>query len=185
MRTKPFLAVVVLLFGALPAAGLAPKPAPAGGSSAATEPAHVSQAQRSPLAFLAGRWVGSLGPNTIDEQWMPPVNGNVTSCFRMFDADGNLAMVELITITTDKAGETTLRMRHFDAALTPWASEAEGPYTARLTTSEANKLTFEAPGQALRGIVYDGTSAGEMIVTLHFAEETRRPPLRVAYTKAE
>lgn len=103
----------------------------------------------SDLTFLAGAWRGELGPMVVEETWLPPLGGNLTGVFRMAGSDA-VQLVEIMTIAEEERdGREVLiyRLRHFDAALTPWAAEANGPIEAEVVLLGERHLRFEVLGE--------------------------------------
>ena len=49
------------------------------------------------LAWMTGNWVGNLGPNTLEENWILPTGGSIASMVRM-TGNGGTSMFEVITI---------------------------------------------------------------------------------------
>ncbi len=95
-------------------------------------------------AFLAGRWV-SQEFGWAEAMWMPAQDGRMVGVFRWHDGDGNVIVHELLSIATEE-GEIVMRMRHFDAALDPWAQESDGPIRFVLTESSERLLVWETEG---------------------------------------
>lgn len=95
-------------------------------------------------SFLAGRWV-SQEFGWAEAMWMPAQDDRVVGVFRWHDAEGNVIVHELLSIAAEE-GETVMRMRHFDAALDPWAQESDGPIRFVLVESSERLLVWETEG---------------------------------------
>lgn len=128
------------------------------------------------LVFLAGAWAGELDGGHVEEHWTAPQGGNITGMFRWVNADGSVALLELLTIAKEDRG-LVLRLRHFDDKLTPWKSET-APTTATLAECSATRATFRGePGKALGGVTYERAGDG-LRITVSFADG--REPLQFA-----
>ncbi len=121
-----------------------------------------------PYAALAGHWRGAGPQGVIEEIWMPPDGANMTGAFRSIDAHGRVTMLELLTLAADRDA-VRMRLRHFDPALTPWASEADGPVVARAAGVDGGVLTFvfESDDRAA-DLTYDLSRPDRLTVTLRF-----------------
>ena len=125
------------------------------------------------FGFLAGRWVGKMGEDLVEEHWSAPSGNGIMGMFRWCDAEqGQRAnMLELLSINGDKDG-VSLRLRHFSPALEPWASEKVAPrlmYNAE--KSSASKAVFESvddAGGALSGCEYSAADGDALKVTVRF-----------------
>ncbi|MEL7484418.1 MAG: DUF6265 family protein [Planctomycetota bacterium] len=100
------------------------------------------------LGFLAGIWRGAAGPIIYEETWLPPRAGNLTGVFRMIAPGDNgeqaVSVVEIMTITEARdSNDLVYRLRHFNASLVPWASEADGPIEAIVTLGGEQRVRFE------------------------------------------
>lgn len=85
---------------------------------AAGPPAKVSD-----LAWMTGTWSVALGPNTLEENWTTPTNGNIASMVRMSGANG-VSMWEVITIE-EKDGSLVMAIQQWDAGFKPRSPEAQ------------------------------------------------------------
>ena len=61
------------------------------------------------LAWMTGNWVGNLGPNTLEENWILPTGGSIASMVRM-TGNGGTSMFEVITIE-EKDGSLELHIQ--------------------------------------------------------------------------
>ncbi len=136
----------------------------------ATERPAATQDPLAPFAALAGHWTTD-DDAPMHETWMPAHAGNMTGVLRWIAEDGSVRMYELMNLTAEPDG-VRLRIRHFDGAMTPWKSEADGPVTGRLTdsTNSAHVFTIEPAGGSLESITYDLSQPDKAAVTLGFAE---------------
>lgn len=120
------------------------------------------------LAFLAGAWVGEMGGGHVEEHWTGPKGGTIQGMFRWINADGSVALLELLAISSE-AGGVVMRLRHFDGELTPWASE-KTPTKVALAECSAGKAVFKGePGAALARIVYE-RAGEELKITVSFSD---------------
>ncbi|MHC5010247.1 MAG: DUF6265 family protein [Planctomycetota bacterium] len=96
------------------------------------------------LAWIAGRWQGTFfGGEPMEEAWLPPLGNCMLGGFRTL-TDGKASLYECLVIEAGEDG-IVLRMRHFNAGLEPWASEADGPATFPLASMQPGKAVFEDP----------------------------------------
>jgi len=91
------------------------------------------------LAWLAGRWVGNVGEDTIEESWNPPIGDCMVGSFRWVKKDA-VWMYELLTVAEEN-GSLVLRFRHFDRGLIPW-EEKEKPLTFHLKSIKDGEAVF-------------------------------------------
>jgi hypothetical protein len=135
------------------------------------------------LAFLAGHWRGELGDSVIEETWLPPVAGNLTGVFRMTGKD-KVDLVEIMTLTETDGG-VDYRLRHFDTALTPWASEADGPIvgTTVLIDEDSVRFNMSDPDTGVQAITYD-REGDSLVGTVIFTDESR-PPFALTFALVE
>jgi hypothetical protein len=139
-----------------------------------------------PVAFLAGSWRGEHEGDLIEEIWSDPQGSQIIGCFRWMDAQRRPVMLELLTVSRE-GEDTLLRLRHFDAKMTPWPSEADGPIVLRLDSTAPHKAVFRpAEGEKrLGGVSYELPAAGELKITVEFPPEGGRPPLVLTLERAK
>lgn len=173
MNTVSWIAGLALA-GALTAAGVA---AITSSGARATEPERSSVGIES-VASLAGVWRAEHAGRVYQEMWMAPEHGQMTGALRSFDEGGVLRLLELLTLTQTDQG-LVYSARHFDAAMNPWASEADGPLTVRATEAPGETIRFEPveAGGALESITFDLSKPGHVRVSIAFVIESSREPL--------
>jgi Domain of unknown function (DUF6265) len=111
------------------------------------------------LSFLAGRWTAS-GPDGLQEEnWSPPLGGNVMGSFRILKS-GHAVFFEFWSIE-EQNGKIVMLVKHYDAGLKGWeekdkATELQltktGPHTAELSGSNVT-LNYERTGEYLAATV--------------------------------
>ena len=78
------------------------------------------------LSWMVGSWKGSLGAQTVEETWSPPVMASMDTMIRLTSPEG-VQMIELIVIREVRVleGENTLalHLRQFSPALELRASQ--------------------------------------------------------------
>lgn len=76
------------------------------------------------FGFLAGKWVGKMGDDHVEEHWSDPVGNGQMGMFRWCDADRQQQanMLELLSILREEDG-ISLRLRHFSPVIEAWPSE--------------------------------------------------------------
>ncbi len=70
------------------------------------------------LAWLEGHWIGEGLGGKVEEVWLKPEGGSMLGMFRLISG-GKPNFYELVTID-EKAGEFTMRLKHFHANLKGW-----------------------------------------------------------------
>src|SRR5271169_3607507 len=71
--------------------------------SQTTSPSPQKAATLADFSWLAGRWEGTLGPMTAEQQWMAPRNGTMQGFFRLTDSEKTI-VIELFTIRETPTG---------------------------------------------------------------------------------
>lgn len=151
--------------------------------------AHLPTAPAEPtiddLAFLTGSWRGTAGPMTVEEVWLEPSAGNMTGVFRLAGANG-VSLVEIMTITETDAG-LIYRLRHFDVALVPWASEVNGPVEATTTLDGSSRVVFTPIDEeaALPTITYELSDDDVLVATVEYPESSGQDPFVLRFERAE
>lgn len=105
----------------------APKPAPAGSLA--------------DFAWLEGKWTGAFPNATLraEQEWWPAKGGLMMGMFRLMDGE-KLLILEFFTLREMPEG-IELRLRHFDAALTPL--EKGEPIILQLVSLAPGDALFE------------------------------------------
>ncbi len=136
------------------------------------------------MASLAGMWRAESGGRTYEEVWMAPAHGQMTGALRSFDAEGNVRMLELLTIREAEGG-LEYSVRHFDAAMTPWASEAEGPLVTRAEHFDDGPVVFATVrgSESLAGVSMDMRVSGKFRAELTFTDEAGRAPIVLEFER--
>ena len=93
------------------------------------------------FSWLAGRWEGTLGPLTAEQEWMASKNGTMQGFFRLTDNEKTI-VIELFTIREVPTG-IEFYFRHFSPELKPL--EEKEAYHLTLTKSEAGVFRFDNP----------------------------------------
>lgn len=140
------------------------------------------------LEFLAGTWRGASGPMIYEETWLPPRAGNLTGVFRLVspDDDGTptVSVVEIVTITEDPdSNDLVYRLRHFNTALIPWATEADGPIEAVVTLGGERRVRFE-PTSTQWGIKsFEYAVEGDVLTAIVRSSEDDQPPFELVFRR--
>jgi hypothetical protein len=125
---------VCFLFLGVPHLGATHEPQAA--SSAAQKVATLAD-----FSWLAGRWEGTLGPLTAEQEWMAPKNGTMQGFFRLTDNEKTI-VIELFTIRETPNG-IDFYFRHFSPELKPL--EEKEAYHLNLTKSDGGVFRFDNP----------------------------------------
>ena len=136
------------------------------------------------LAFLAGHWRGESHGSVIEEFWLPPTAGNLSGVFRMSDSE-HVSVVEMMTLT-EEAGGLVYRLRHFDTALVPWKSEADGPMqSSSVVLVDEDSVRFEFDeASGVEAITYDREDDA-MTARVLFPEASGREAFVLVFERVE
>ena len=95
------------------------------------------------LHWMTGSWVGELGPQTIEETWLPAQSGTIAAVVR-FTQGPATQITELIVI--EQAGNSLLfRVRQFAGQMVPRDPPGQ---TLRLADIGARHVTFSGVGDS-------------------------------------
>ncbi|RNC82654.1 MAG: hypothetical protein ED559_13025 [Phycisphaera sp.] len=135
------------------------------------------------LSFLAGSWRGDVFGSLVEETWLSPEEGNMTGVFRM-TGEEKVDLVEIMTLTETDDG-LMYRLRHFDTALVPWASEVDGPIVGRaeLIDEDSVRFVMTDPESDVEAIVYD-LEGDTLVATVNFVSE-ERDPFRLEFDRVD
>jgi len=114
-------------------------PLPAAAQEAAAKPAPAGSL--ADFAWLEGKWTGTF-PNAAlraEQEWWPAKGGLMMGMFRLMDGE-KLLILEFFTLREVPEG-IDLRLRHFDAALTPL--EKGDPIILHLVSLAPGDALFE------------------------------------------
>jgi hypothetical protein len=114
-----------------------------------------------PLSWMVGSWKGSLGPQTVEETWTPPLAGSMEAMVRLSSPEG-VQVLEFITIREvqldDGSASLVLHLRQFSPALELFNSEE-----MKLVESAPGSHSFIAePANNLRQLTYTRTEQGQI-----------------------
>lgn len=91
--------------------------------TAVSHPTRPIRADIDALAWVSGRWLGTHGTDTIEEQWSTVAGGGMMGMFRAI-RDGHPRFYELITF--DREGDGLVcRFKHFNRDLAGWEEKDE------------------------------------------------------------
>ena len=178
--------VVAMFLGMAAAAEVFLNPFASGAESEPRDPelrAAIESSSMKRMEFLEGAWSASMGGDTVEEVWSAPSGTHLMGMMRWVKADESIMLMELMSITIEDTG-FVMYLRHFDGALTPWASEADGPLKFRLADMDRNEKVRWEPvdGDAtdVGAITYHRQTKKDMTVTVEFGGD--RAPLVFAMT---
>lgn len=185
------LALIPLVAAAGCAGSRAERPAPASAAApvraaASLELPGSAQAapELSPLAFLAGRWVGVNSNKTVNEEhWTTPRGNHMVGTFHQVRRDGKPALIEISLITVEPDG-VTLRLRHLHGGLEIPERRAELS-VFRLKAVAANSVEFAGTGAAAQvtSVVYRLTGPDELEQVVGFAPESKERGYTLKYVR--
>ncbi|MFT7130146.1 MAG: hypothetical protein ACI89U_002268 [Gammaproteobacteria bacterium] len=91
------------------------------------------------LSWMTGSWSGSLGPMTLEENWIVATDGSLASLVRM-TGDGKTNMIELIVIE-EKDDSLVLHVQQWDPGFVPRTPKAQ---TMKLAEIGDKQVGFKA-----------------------------------------
>lgn len=155
MRSRTLVPTAVVVFLALVVGA-------ASVSSSEARESDSPSATVNDLSWMSGVWIGSLGPNTLEERWSEPRSGSIAALVRMSSPKAT-SMIELIVV--EQEGNTlVLRLQQWNPGFKP---RTEGPQTMRLTEIGERTVTFEAIDDGgLRGLTYARTVDDQFTISL-------------------
>ena len=127
----------------------------------------------SPLAWLAGRWVGTGPGGEVEEIWSPVAGGEMLGIFRSIE-DGVPVFYEFRSVRVE-AGRVVLRLKHFDPDFSGWEMRGDSVDFALETWGE-NGARFD-------GIQFLRRGDDGMLVQIW--TEPGAPALTFEYRRAE
>ena len=136
------------------------------------------------LAFLTGNWRGESQGSIIEECWLPPTEGNLTGVFRM-SGNGEVQLVEIMTLSEEDDG-LVYRLRHFNTALVPWASEVDGPMqSTSVVVVDEDSVRFEFDeASGVEVISYD-RQGDAMTARVVFPESAEREAFVLVFERVD
>lgn len=131
------------------------------------------------LGFLQGAWQDSNPSGHSEEHWSGVYGKSMMGMFRWCKPDGTPAMFEILTLTEEPEG-LMLRLRHFSAKLAA-KEDKDAPVTLKLARLIGQRAVFEvhSHGGSLASVTYDRVQS-VLNVTVEFAADAKRPPLKFA-----
>jgi hypothetical protein len=136
------------------------------------------------LAFLAGAWEAEDGAESMREVWDAPRGDAMVGHFSIV-RDGHAVLYEILAIEDAADAPPALRLRHFGAGLTPWASEAAGPLTFPLAEVGEGKAVFTDPDRDFpRRCIYT-LEGDKLTVRLEPAPDSEREEIAITFTRAD
>ncbi|HEV7200867.1 MAG TPA: DUF6265 family protein [Candidatus Limnocylindria bacterium] len=123
------------------------------------------------LAWVSGRWVGSHGADTIEEQWSAAAGGGMMGMFRAI-TDSHPRFYELITFDPEGEG-LVCRFKHFNRDLSGWEEKDEA-LTLDLVALTETDAVFLRRG-AERWMTYRRAAADRLVVFFENAEDGHDP----------
>ncbi len=93
------------------------------------------------LAWMTGSWVGPVGEQTLEENWIRPLGGSIAALVR-FTGNGATSMTELIVIE-EAEGSLVFRVRQWFPGFVPRNPEPQEMALAELAD---NRVSFAATG---------------------------------------
>lgn len=132
------------------------------------------------LAFLTGTWRGESEGLRYEEAWLPPAGGNMSAVYRTVNPEG-VQLLEILTFAEVEGG-LVYRLRHFDKALTPWPSEADGPTESAVEfiDSDSIRCANADPESRVTAVTYD-REGDTLTARVIFNESVGRDPIELVF----
>ena len=106
------------------------------------------------LAWMTGSWVGPMGEQTLEENWIHPAGASI-ACLMRITSGGKTRVIELILIEEEEQS-LVFRVRQYYPGFIPSSAE---PQTMVLTEIGDRRVRFEAPEpRELRSLTYSRPS---------------------------
>lgn len=134
------------------------------------------------LAWMAGRWAGTMGEDSLEEHWSVPAGGTMMGMFRWMKKGGAISVFEFLTIESSPQGPVYY-MRHFNSGLIAW-EEKDAPLRCPLTASGPRQATFSCDGEATK-LTFKRTSETTMTVLLERQRDGKASAMEFVYTLAK
>lgn len=134
------------------------------------------------LAWMAGRWTGTMGEDPLEEQWNAPAGGTMMGMFRWMKKDGTTSMYEFLTIEPGPQGPVYF-MRHFGPGLIAW-EEKDAPFRCPLASSGPREAVFACEGKPTK-LTFKRTSETTMTVLLERQRDGKASTMEFVYTLAK
>jgi hypothetical protein len=133
------------------------------------------QATVADLAWMSGSWAGPVGEQTLEENWIHPVDGTIASLVR-FTGNGTTSMIELIVIE-ETEGSLVLRVQQWFPGFVPRNAEPWLLELAELTErrvgfvsagpGDFKSLTYSRPSDDSFNIDVETKDGGSFQINLH------------------
>ena len=130
------------------------------------------------LAWLAGRWQGTVFGSVITELWTPREQGNMTGVFRMMNG-GRVALIEVMTLEERAGGGVVLRMKHLNGLLHS-REEKNAALEFQVVAVEGRRAVFRTDegGGVVVTLVYRSPTPETLVVDY---EKTGPKPEKVSF----
>lgn len=135
------------------------------------------------VSFMAGAWEASPEKASIREVWDPARGDAMVGHFSVVH-EGAARLYELMVLEEDASG-VTLRIRHFNRGLEPWASEADGPLEMRLIDAGEGRAVFEDAERDFPHRITYVLDGDALSATLEASPGSKRMPETLEMRKAE
>jgi hypothetical protein len=132
------------------------------------------------FGWMAGRWVGGLPDDRIEEWWSEPYAGMMIGMFRWHQA-GQPRFYELLTMEPD-GEQLVFRIKHFGPGLAGW-EEKDAAVTLDLVSLRDGEAVFLKRGEE-RWMVYQAQPGnGELLVWFDTVAQPHEPGDEFRYAR--
>ena len=112
------------------------------------------------LSWMTGNWVGALGPNQLEENWIGGEGSSIAAMVRMTGNDAT-SMFEMITIE-EVDGSLVLQIQQWDPGMAP---RTEGAQKMELEEIGENSVKFKAVTEGgMASLAYSHPDAETFII---------------------
>jgi len=134
------------------------------------------------LGWMAGRWTGTMGGDSLEEQWSAPANGTMMGMFRWMKKDGGISVYEFLTLEPSAEGPVYF-MRHFNSGMIAW-EEKDAPLRCPMIAGGSREATFACDGGATK-LTFKRTGETTMTVLLERQRDGKPATTEFTYTLAK
>lgn len=136
------------------------------------------------VAFITGRWSGTLGDRNIEQHWMAPAGTSMVAAFR--NLQGSTPMLYELLVIEEQEGGLVLRIKYFApgpglVGRQPQNEAAEH----RLVKVEGEKAVFEGIGANPIRITFSKPSADQLSIVIDRIRDGKPTQTLFPYTRVK
>ena len=117
------------------------------------------------VAFITGRWSGTMGDRHVEQHWMAPVGSSMVAAYR--NLQGTKPMLYEILVIEEQDGGLMLRIKHFAPGPGLASREAQGEAAEhRLVKVQGEVAVFESSGPNGARITFSKPAADQLSIAV-------------------